>query len=279
MQSRISFIGPLIGFAAAQQAAKANGLNPITSLAFYRELLLTDRRYFPESGRRAGNIFMATAGGCLISPWSARSTTTAWRSTPTPGSPERRRSRRPPSVTSSLRGNFSPCRRDRRGGIRRRRATGCGAIYHFVKWKDEQFRGKWWEIDYSFAKFPGESEIFTLGLQYGLRNGNSMEHHRIRLHGQPSDTGEASARRNDPSRRPSPGLGNCRRAVQLVAAMPMTGIRNISGEGTAVMNRIISTTGSAAPRCAVRSGRSTSTKDPPPTPKARSKSAPPPGSA
>ena len=29
MQTRISFIGPVIGFAAAQQAAKANGLSPI----------------------------------------------------------------------------------------------------------------------------------------------------------------------------------------------------------------------------------------------------------
>lgn len=45
MQTRISFIGPLIGFAAAQQAAKRNGLNPSTDLDSYIELLNTHNRY------------------------------------------------------------------------------------------------------------------------------------------------------------------------------------------------------------------------------------------
>lgn len=165
MQSRISFIGPLIGFAAAQQAAKANGLNPITSLAFYRELLLTDRRYFPELGGAPEYIhgyrwrlpYLALVGaiddnGVAVYP-NARLTGT-------------------PQVTPAAVGDEQLYEEIflHAGEIAAAdpptQSHWFGAIYHFVKWKDEQFRGKWWEIDYSFAKFPGESEIFTLGLQY-----------------------------------------------------------------------------------------------------------------
>ena len=45
MQTRISFIGPLIGFAAAQQAAKANGIPVLSDLKYYIEELDNSQRY------------------------------------------------------------------------------------------------------------------------------------------------------------------------------------------------------------------------------------------
>lgn len=165
MQARISFIGPLIGFAAAQQAAKANGLNPVTSLDFYRELLLTDRRYFPEQGGAPEYIhgyrwrlpYLALisaidSNGVAVYP-NARLTGT-------------------PQVSPAAIGEEDLYEEILRhageiaDGAPPVQSHWFGAIYHFVKWSDEQFRGKWWDIDYSFADFPGESEIFTLGLQY-----------------------------------------------------------------------------------------------------------------
>lgn len=165
MQSRISFIGPLIGFAAAQQAAKANGLNPISDLGFYRELLLTDRRYFPELGGAPEYVhgyrwrlpYLALVSsidnnGIAVTP-NARLTGTPQVSPAAIGDEQ--------LYSEILRhaGEISDADPPTQ-------TNWFGAIYHFVKWKDEQFRGKWWDIDYSFAKFPGESEIFTLGLQY-----------------------------------------------------------------------------------------------------------------
>ena len=32
---------------------------------------------------------------------------------------------------------------------------------------DSDFKGKWWDIDYTMIRFPNESEIYTLGLMYG----------------------------------------------------------------------------------------------------------------
>ena len=165
MQSRISFIGPLIGFAAAQQAAKANGLNPVTDLGFYRELLLTDQRYFPGQGGAPEYIhgyrwrlpYLALissidSNGIAVYP-NARLTGTPQVSPAALGDEQ--------LYTEILRhaGEIS-------AGDPPVQTNWFGSIYHFVKWKDEQFRGKWWDIDYSFAKFPGESEIFTLGLRY-----------------------------------------------------------------------------------------------------------------
>ncbi|MBQ8754185.1 MAG: hypothetical protein IJZ19_04080 [Lentisphaeria bacterium] len=49
MQSRVSFLGPLIGFAAAQQTAKANGINSHTDLSqlYLNQLTEDNEFYFP----------------------------------------------------------------------------------------------------------------------------------------------------------------------------------------------------------------------------------------
>ena len=51
MQTRVSFIGPLIAFAAAQQAAKANGINPHGDLAklYLAQLTKDNLYYFPPN--------------------------------------------------------------------------------------------------------------------------------------------------------------------------------------------------------------------------------------
>ena len=51
MQTRVSFLGPLIGFAAAQQAAKANGINSHGNLnEIYLKYLTEDNGYYFSAG-------------------------------------------------------------------------------------------------------------------------------------------------------------------------------------------------------------------------------------
>ena len=72
MQTRVSFIGPLIGFAAAQQAAKSNGLNRVNNaLGTYLELLETDKRYDETRGGAAKyiNNYLFPASTATVLPY------------------------------------------------------------------------------------------------------------------------------------------------------------------------------------------------------------------
>ncbi|MBS1371302.1 MAG: hypothetical protein HPZ91_15250 [Lentisphaeria bacterium] len=172
MQTRISFLGPLVGFAAAQQAAKQNGLNPggvsldqynpmRKPLQDYVDLLDENRRYlnvetvnnfrwrepyrnmvqsivdqmvavFPNA-RVAGNPIVDPAG----------------------------------LAKSALYAEILQHRSEISAADPPTQSSWLGVIYPFVKNKsDADYEGKWWNIDYAMSDFPNESEIFTLGVQY-----------------------------------------------------------------------------------------------------------------
>ncbi len=172
MQTRISFLGPLVGFAAAQQAAKQNGLNPggvsldqynprNKPLQDYVDLLDENRRYldvetvnnfkwrdpyrnmvqsivdqmvavFPNA-RVAGNPIVEPAG----------------------------------LAKEDLYAEILLHRAEIQAGDPPTQSSWLGEIYPFVKDRtDADYEGKWWNIDYAMSDFPNESEIFTLGVQY-----------------------------------------------------------------------------------------------------------------
>ena len=180
MQTRISFLGPLVGFAAAQQAAKQNGLNPggvsldqynpkQKPLQDYVNLLDENRRYlnvesvnnflwrepyrnmvqsivdqmvavFPNA-RVAGNPIVEPAG----------------------------------LAKNALYAEILQHRAEIKAGDPPVQSSWLGEIYPFVKNKtDADYEGKWWNIDYAMSNFPSESEIFTLGVQYSSWGYNKM---------------------------------------------------------------------------------------------------------
>ena len=167
MQTRISFIGPLIGFAAAQQSAKANGLNPQDSLANYLWLLDNDWRYQQIYGGAVDVIrnyrwrqpyadMIRSIGEQGIAVY-----------------PNARLANNPSVEPTELYDpNFYAAIRKHAeeidaGTATDRQSSWHDGTYDFVKyWRQSDFNGKWWNIDYSMAEFPNESEIFTLGLEF-----------------------------------------------------------------------------------------------------------------
>ena len=167
MQTRISFIGPVIGFAAAQQAAKANGLAPVgNSGEAYLELLNSSWRYRELYGgapevihnyrwREAytGLVEAVVNNGIAVYP-NAR---LAHNGTVDPSE----------LAAEDL---YSAIRRHAQeiaeGDPPPKQSSWKDELYRFVKyWRQGDFNGKWWQVDYSLNAFPGESEIFTLGVQ------------------------------------------------------------------------------------------------------------------
>ena len=167
MQTRISFIGPVIGFAAAQQAAKANGLAPIgNSGQTYIDLLNTSWRYRELYGGApevinnyrwresyTGLVEAVVNNGIAVYP-NAR---LAHNGTVDPAE----------LASEDL---YSAIRRHAKeiagGDPPPKQSSWKDELYRFAKyWRQGDFDGKWWQFDYSLNAFPGESEIFTLGVQ------------------------------------------------------------------------------------------------------------------
>ncbi|MBE6391304.1 MAG: hypothetical protein E7042_03765 [Lentisphaerae bacterium] len=176
MQTRVSFIGPLIGLAAAQQAAKANGIASIGDLDHYIENLRTSSRYREEFGgakthinRYAwrepyiGMIENISRNGVAVYPNSVTSTF--------------------PSTSPSELGNrrFYQAIHLKNNEISNAKGkglypqTGWDALKSMV-YRDpmaSQFANPpWWDIDYNRVAFPNESEIFTLGV--GISNSTEI---------------------------------------------------------------------------------------------------------
>ncbi|MDR0931592.1 MAG: pilus assembly protein TadG-related protein [Victivallales bacterium] len=185
MQTRISFLGPLIGFAAAQQAAKQNGLNPggvsidlytplQKPLQDYVDLLNESQRYMsvetvnnfrwrePYRNMLQGivNRMVAvfpnarTAGNPIVEPSGL--------------------------AKDSLYTEILLHRAQINASDPPIQSSWLGAIYPFVKNKsDSDYKGKWWNIDYAMSSFPSESEIFTLGVQYSSSDYNDAAYNYI----------------------------------------------------------------------------------------------------
>jgi len=169
MQTRISFIGPLIGFAAAQQAAKANGLAPTGSSGnTYLELLRTSRRYWEIFGGapdvihnyRWRNAYIGLLEA-IINNGIAVYPNARLAHNPTVEPPELAEDALYPAIRRHAAEIAAGDPPPKQSGWK-------DELYRFVKyWRQGDFEGKWWRIDYSLNAFPGESEIFTLGVRTG----------------------------------------------------------------------------------------------------------------
>ena len=176
MQTRISFIGPLIGLAAAQQAAKANGIAAIGDLDHYIESLRTSSRYREEFGGAKtyinkyawkepyiGMIENISRNGIAVYPNSVASTSPYT-------SPELLRS---PYFYQAIHLKNNEISNAKGKGLYPQ--TGWDTLRSMVYLDPmaSQFANPpWWDIDYNRVAFPNESEIFTLGV--GISNSTEI---------------------------------------------------------------------------------------------------------
>ncbi|MCP3967737.1 MAG: hypothetical protein GY750_00245 [Lentisphaerae bacterium] len=171
MQSRVSFAGPLIGFGAAQQAAKNNGVNIFdsdseagtqswktvhTDMDDYLSKLQEDPRYQPPAAPQFVNHYnwhepyvqmlqLIRNQGLAVRP-----------------------NGRFPGLESVEPGFLT----DRYLYDAIIGQLWCQPTLNvIIKYPDSYWEGKWWSITYQNTNFPEESEIYTLGLEY--RGGES----------------------------------------------------------------------------------------------------------
>lgn len=173
MQTRVSFIGPLIGFASAQQAAAANGI-PRTSrqaLENYLQRVLTSYRYSSQFGGAQdiiNNYRWRDPYITLLSEISANGVAVY---------PNVRAARAPittPAVLALEQFYLDILRHSEEiaSGDPPAQSTWIDTLREMAldynTWNDSHFAGKWWHIDFTLNKFPDESEIFSIGVRNGF---------------------------------------------------------------------------------------------------------------
>ena len=170
MQTRVAFIGPLIGFAAAQQSAKANGLPAADSKAMinYLERVSTSYRYRSELGGAddvINNYRWREPYISLLQEIGARGLAVY---------PNVRTARGPVVSPPELadEGFYKTIMnhvREIEAEDPPRQSSWHDSLYKFAKdyrkWSQPYLYSKWWNIDFSLNKFPNESEILTLGVR------------------------------------------------------------------------------------------------------------------
>ena len=182
MQTRVSFIGPLIGFAAAQQAAKSNGLDGREGvLGKYLELLEKDSRYIEEQGgapKIINNYNWREPYRELVSRIND-SRIAVYPNARTAGMPEtwpRQLANKKFydeiwRCAAAVAANDPP---------KEHHWSLLSSILRSMD--DKDFQGKWWKISYETNKFPNESEIFTLGVEFGDPGGEDDPYEKIAEH-------------------------------------------------------------------------------------------------
>ncbi|MCF6176908.1 MAG: pilus assembly protein TadG-related protein [Victivallaceae bacterium] len=165
MQSRISFIGPLIGLGAAQQAAKNNGMAVNQQLASemyqYIEKLAVDPRYTPEAG--VPEYIPSGQGGYhWRDPYISMLTNIMIQGMAV----------RPNGRFPGLEGVDPRWLTSESLYSAINNQLWCNPTLNMlVKLPDSYWSGKWWNIEFSNTRFPNESEIYTLRIQYtGAKN-------------------------------------------------------------------------------------------------------------
>jgi len=173
MQTRIAFLGPLVGFAAAQQAAKSNGLPAHKDLSDYVNRLKTDSRY-RESEQNPGGAKDVISGYRWREPYTdlvesiMNNGIAVYPNVRMTGSP----TVYPTELASET---FYDAIRELRAAIQKSDPPLSGqnywhALRNFVipapgyPSNDNDYTEKWWDVDYSRSRFPSESEIYTLGV-------------------------------------------------------------------------------------------------------------------
>lgn len=173
MQTRIAFIGPLAGFAAAQQSAKANGMPAAGRSALYGYIDRVERDYryqeqFGGAKNVIGNYQWKEPYVFLLREIAERGVS-VYPNVRTAGAPIVY----PPEL--AMQGFYDDIRRhgtEIAGGDPPEQSSWRDTLYRFAKyyrqWNDSTLRDKWWNIDYTLNRFPEESEIFTLGVRNGF---------------------------------------------------------------------------------------------------------------
>ncbi|MBR2910187.1 MAG: hypothetical protein IKC05_01125 [Lentisphaeria bacterium] len=173
MQTRVSFIGPLIGFASAQQAAAANGLPRASrqALESYLQRVLTSYRYSSQFGGAQdviNNYRWRDPYITLLSEISANGVAVY---------PNVRAARAPittPAVLALEQFYLDILRHSEEiaSGDPPEQSTWIDTLREMAldhnTWNDAHFDGKWWHIDFTLNKFPDESEIFSIGVRNGF---------------------------------------------------------------------------------------------------------------
>ena len=167
MQTRISFLGPLVGFAAAQQAAKQNGLNPggvsldqynpqNKPLQDYVDLLDENRRYLDVE---TVNNFKWREPYRNMVQSIVDQMVAVFPNARVAGNPNVE----PAGLAkNALYAEIVQHRAEIKAGDPPTQSSWLGEIYPFVKDRtDADYEGKWWNIDYAMSDFPNESEIFN----------------------------------------------------------------------------------------------------------------------
>lgn len=168
MQSRVSFVGPLIGFAAAQQTAKANGIATIGDFDHYINDLRLSSRYRQEFGGAAtyihnyawkepyiGLIETISRNGIAVYPNSTYTTS------PSVYPPELQLEN---LYTTILRKNEEIAAAEGKGVYPQSDWYVLKNFVYFDPWAERFNNPPWWNIEYNKIAFPNESEIFTLGV-------------------------------------------------------------------------------------------------------------------
>lgn len=189
MQTRIAFIGPLIGFAAAQQAAKANGLPSAgrKALDSYLNRVITSYRYRPDFGGAndvINNYFWRDPYISMLQELAEHGIAVY---------PNVRTARAPLVDPPELAMETFYTDLLRHGeeiaaGDPPEQSSWHDSVYKFAKhyetWTDSHLSGKWWNIDFTLNRFPDESEIFTLGVRNGFSrysNYSSFDDHEMQI--------------------------------------------------------------------------------------------------
>ena len=168
MQIRVSFIGPLIGLAAAQQAAKANGISNIGDFDHYVNDLRLSSRYRQEFGGAAtyihnyawkepyiGLIETISRNGIAVYPNSQAS------SSPNVYPPQLAQE----AFYDAILQKYDEIKSFKGNSVYPQSSWSLLTDFVFADpWAERFANPPWWNIEYNQIKFPDESEIFTLGV-------------------------------------------------------------------------------------------------------------------
>lgn len=154
MQSRISFIGPLIAYGAAQQAMKNNGVTRVQKyddmMNDYLVSLNNDDRYKVGVSEYVNNYKWREAYIGMISKLKDEGTII-----------------RPSGQFAGLEGINPHWMADLQLWRAILTKNWCqSTLRTIIKFPDSAWTGKWWKLTYQQSQFPDESEIYTLGIDF-----------------------------------------------------------------------------------------------------------------
>ena len=166
MQARVSFIGPLIGLAAAQQAAKANGIPVISDFDHYVKALNESSRYREEFGGAKTFIHNYAWKGPYTDLVSAisRNGVAVLPNAMISAPKVYPRQLALETFYDAILSKYAEITAAEGNAVYPQLSWGMLMEFVFPDWNSRFENPPWWNIRYNSIAFPEESEIFTLGL-------------------------------------------------------------------------------------------------------------------